>query len=707
MVAERRVGNLPEESNRLVGRRAELAQVTRACGRHRLVTVTGVGGVGKTRLARRAADELQPSFADGAWWMELSPLSPGMEALPYAVAEALPLADQTTRPMWEVIAEYLAGRKTLLVWNTCEHLVEECRQLAGTLLSMAPGLRILATSRRPLGLPAEEVLILDPLPVPVTDEDDTTDAMLLLADRAAQAVPGFTVTDADRAQLAALCRRLEGLPLALELAAARLREMPVAELNQRLDDRYAVLGDTDGGNYGVRPRWHQALRTAIGWSHELCTPAERLLWARLSVFAGSFDSEAARQVCADAQLPGEEVPSLLGALVEKSILTWVPTGGGERYRTLDTIREFGTFWLHELGEEEALRCRHRAYFLALARAGDAAWLGPHQFTWYDRMADEHDNLRAALEFCLAEPDGHAALELAGALWFFWYACGFAREGRHYLDRALAADTAPSGARTQALWAAGLAAVGLGDAESAAARSEEGLAAAEQQGDDALDPALGAFVCAVSLRGDLAAMEAVTDRIFALPQKDDVLTLAPLFGLQVRSHVLISAGEPAKALTHLERLRTLCDRHGERWTRAFCDYFQAQAELALGRPDAAQHHAREALRIKHRLHDRMAIGLLMDTLAVATGAAGQAERAAWLLGLAHQVWDTLGAPQMGQPQWVAARQACERQARAALGDHGYQLAFDTGHATDLDTGIAEALIPADPAPRSPAQPGATG
>ncbi|GGZ15079.1 ATP-binding protein [Streptomyces poonensis] len=708
MAAERRLGNLPKETNQLVGRRSELDQVARLCGRSRLVTVTGVGGVGKTRLARRVAGELQPGFADGAWWVELSPLSAGMEALPYAIAETLPLADQTTRPMLEVVAEYLAGRQALLVWDTCEHLAEDCREMAATLLTVAPGLRILATSRCPLDLACEEMLALDPLPVPGADDDEAADSVLLLADRAAQAVPGFTVTDANRAELAALCRRLEGLPLALELAAARLREIPLPELNRRLDDRYAILGTTDGPDYDADPPWHQALRTAIGWSHQLCTPAERLLWARLSVFADTFDAEAARQVCADAQLPGEEVPALLAALVEKSILTWVPTGGGERYRMLDTIREFGAFWLRGLGEEQAARRRHRDHYLTLAHEADAAWSGPGQTASKDRMSAEYANLRAALDFCLAEKDGRTALEMGGALGFLWYACGFARDGRHYLEQALALEQASSPARAKALWAASLVALVQGDTEAGSRLATAFQQAVAEEADATTAVAVLTLEGAsLTVSGRHTQAAKVLADLPPAPPADGRYHAAWVMARNTQALVHNHLGQFTDALATADDLCAECARRGETWSRAWGDYMRALAALGLGRASEAAAHARTALAGKQRLHDDMGIAMTTDLLASAAIASGRTEQAARLLGLAEQVWHTVGTPQAGIPELVAARTACEKQARHLIGDATYQTAFDAGYDTDLDTGIAEALTPPGPSPHAPLRPGPTG
>ncbi|GGM16272.1 hypothetical protein GCM10010129_70590 [Streptomyces fumigatiscleroticus] len=707
MAGEWRVGNLPEERDRLVGRQAQRAELARLVRRSRLVTVTGVGGVGKTRLAQSVAGELQPSFADGAWWVELSPLCDG-RALPFALAEALPLADQTTRPMLEVVAEYLAGREILLVWDTCEHLVDECRETVSALLAEAPNLRILATSRRPLVLPAEEVVALDPLPVPATDDGPAAgegdDAVVLLAERAAETVPGFTVTTANRRDLVALCRRLEGLPLALELAAARLRDMSLAELNQRLDDRYAVLGTTDGVDYGADPPWHQALRTAIGWSHQLCTPHERLAWARLSVFAGTFDMAAARRVCADERLPAARIPHLLASLVQDSIVEWTPTGAGERYRMLDTIREYGAHWLRGVGEEQTVRRRHRDHYLDLARTADASWIGPHQIIWYERTVAEHANLRAALDFCLAEQDGPSALELGGALWFLWSACGFAKEGRHYLDRALALDVSPGPVWAKAVWSCGRAAIILGDTETGLRLA--GVfrkAMAEETGEtDGTAVFAAAFLhgCSLSMQGRQQQAAEVLD---AVPRTRPGRGRydAEWFAVSItRAFVYVHLGRFADAMAVTEELVTESARCGETWARAYGDYVRAMAALGLGRAEEAAAHARTALDGKRRLHDSLGIALVIDVLAGAAVAAGRAHAAAWLLGIADQVWHTLGSPQMGSPELLAARKACEDQARCLIGDDAYRTAFHIGSTVAPEAGIAAASRGADcPAPPS--------
>ncbi|MER7345669.1 NB-ARC domain-containing protein [Streptomyces aurantiacus] len=688
-----RTGNLPPETRELYGRQQELAQIRGAFDDGaRLVTLAGVGGVGKTRLALRAAREAQPSFPDGVWWVELSSLRRGA-LLAHTVGEVLSVVDQTTRPMIDVLAEYLAGRELLLVLDTCEHLVHECALAADVLLRAAPGLRILVTSRRPLGTRAERPLTVDPLPVPEGEGGACggADAMALLAARAAEAVPGFAVTDANRPALVRLSRRLDGLPLAIELAAARLRDLSVAELTDKLDDRFTVLGTTDEVLDDAEPPWHQALRTAIGWSLELCTPAERLLWARLSVLAGGFDAQAARAVCADARLPEDTIPALLAALTDKSIVTWEPTGGGERYRMLDTIREFGAAWLRGLGEESTLRHRHRDYFRALARAGDAAWMGPDQIAWRDRMAVEHANLRAALDFCLAEQDGPSALQMGGTLWFLWYACGFAKEGEHYLDRALDLESAPGPDRAKALWARGLVGHTLGDAQIGLGFVDAFRKATADEADETA-PLAAALLEGASLVlcGRQARAAEVLDTAPRTPPSPGRYDAAwPL--LQVaRAFVHIQLGQVTEAAAVADGLCAVCDRHGETHVRAWGDYLRALAALALGRAQEAQAHARDALGGKRRVHDSLGIATALDVLATATLASGHAERAAQLLGTADRVWQTLGTPQMGAPDLLAARQACEAQARQALGDDTYETAFRASYDTDPDTGITHAL-----------------
>ncbi|WP_079170007.1 ATP-binding protein [Mangrovactinospora gilvigrisea] len=675
-------GGLPPEGTELIGRRTELARLRELLGASRLVTLTGVGGVGKTRLALRAAADARPAFPDGVWWVELSALRRG-SLLEQDIAEALPLTDQTTRPMIDILSDYLADRELLLVLDTCEHLVEDCALVAEALLEAAPGLRILATSLRPLGIEEERVLAVAPLPV--------EDAASLLAARAAETAPG---SPADRPELMRLSRRLDGLPLALELAAARLGEMTVPELADRLDDRFAVLGTTDSVVDEADPPWHQALRTTVGWSHELCSPAERLLWARLSVFAGGFDAVAAVGVCADEHLPHETIPGLLAGLADRSLLVPATAGrSGPRFRMLDTIRDFGSFWLRGVGEEHALRHRHAEHYRSMAHRADAAWMGPDQLVWHERAVAEHANLRAALEFCLAEGDANRAQDLAGALWFLWVACGFAREGRHFLDRALALAPSPGLVRAKALWARCSTASVQGDAEALGRFSAAFHAAV------AHDPDETAAVGDIQLRGRVHLANGQMKEALAVfetappsPPHDGRYPAAWFMAVSLEAFAHVFLGQAVEAAAIADEMRAACAGRGETWLRAWAEHMRALAALGLGRTEEAEALARAAVDGKRHLDDWTGIAMNIELLAAAAVRSGRAENAARLLGTAEVLWHTIGVPQSGVPVLIASHTACEDRTRELLGDEAYRTAFAAGRDAGPEAGIAYALAP---------------
>lgn len=442
-------GNLPLELNAFVGRDTELAELATALEAGRLVTVTGVGGVGKSRLAVRAA--ARSRVRDGAWLVDLTALRDA-ELLEHAVADALGLTDHTKRPPRQVLLGHLAERELLLVVDGFELLVDACASLVRDLLVHSPGLRVLAVGRRPLEIEGERLFPLAPMPGP--------DAAALFTDRAVAGLPGFALDDGNRADVMELCRRLDGIPLAVELAAGRLRALSPAQLLARLDDRFRLL---TGVRRDAPPR-HQTLRTAIGWSHELCAPRERLLWSRLSVFAGQFDLEAAEYICAGDGLPADDVLDVLDELLAQSIVTREVGPSGVRYRMLDTVRAYGADWLAAAGESGRLRRRHRDWFMGLATWCELDWFSPRQPEVAALVDLELPNLRAALEFCLTEDDQtHLGQYLAGTLWFYWAGCGRLAEGRHWLDRALELDGGHDDSRLKALWVLGYVAVQIGRA----------------------------------------------------------------------------------------------------------------------------------------------------------------------------------------------------------------------------------------------------
>ncbi|MCX5197457.1 NB-ARC domain-containing protein [Streptomyces sp. NBC_00249] len=668
------LGNLPPETASFVGRKRELACMDALLGDHRLITLTGVGGVGKSRLALRAAAAPGRRHRDGIWWVELSPLrDPAL--LTTTVAHAVGLADHSSHPLDEELCAWMADKELLLVLDTCEHLVPEVRHLVGELLQSAPGLTVLTTSRERLGTPGEQVFDVRPLPA----EGPDSDALALFRARALAATPDAAAAFADpaRARVAAeVCRRLDGIPLALELAGARLRLWTLEQIAQRLGARFQVLADT---RPTLAPR-HRTMRTAIGWSHELCEPVERLLWARLSVFTGDFDVAAARTVCAGGPLPAGRVERVLEGLVAKSVVRRTEErGAGARYLLLDTIREFGHDWLEELGEVRTVADRHAHWYAALCRAADTGWLGPGQVDWYRRTTAEHAQLRTALEHLLGT-DRAAALEMAGALWFFWFACGHVHEGRGFLERALSGVPPTGAAYTQALWALGLTMLLQGDMDDAQAVGAECTRAADRLADPERE-LRAAYLRAVSvlMPGDPAAALLLAGPRARAGHGGSTSGPGWLLCRLAGSYALCDLGRFEEAAEEAGALREACAELGERWLRAYADYVLAVAALGLGQHGEAARHVRAMLSGKRLLGDRFGIALGLDLLAVAVAALGDGELAARLLGTGHAWWRTVGRPQMGSPSLTALRDEGERRARAAIGDAAYESAFLGGAA----------------------------
>jgi predicted ATPase len=477
--------NLPTELTSFVGRRDEVAEVKRLLAGSHLVTLTGPGGVGKTRLALRAAAGLRRAFGDGVWLVRLDQLRE--EALvAQAVAGALGLQDRAGYAPEAALAEYLAGRQLLLVLDNCEHLVDAAAKLADQLLRAAAGLRVLATSREALTIDGETVLPVPPLAAPEAGQPLTAaglgvfPAVRLFEERAAQVVPGFALTEANTAAVAGICRRLEGLPLAIELAAAQTRVLSVEQIDARLGDRLGLL--TWGGR--ARPARQQTLRASIEWSWELCGPAERLLWARCSVFAGGFELDAAEGVCADHRLAAGDVLQLLAELAGKSVLGVGHGEGVARYRLPEPLRGYGQERLQESGEDTVLRRRHRDWHEQLARRTDTEWLSPQMTQWVPRLFREHANVAAAQDFCQAEPgEAEAGLRIAMYVWLWYYwILGHVSEGRYRLGQALARTAEPTVWRAQGLLLASFLATASGDRGAARALLEQGTTLAGQLDD---------------------------------------------------------------------------------------------------------------------------------------------------------------------------------------------------------------------------------
>ncbi|MFI7341196.1 ATP-binding protein [Streptomyces sp. NPDC050085] len=704
-------GELPAEATSFVGRRRELAQLAQLLTRARLVTLTGPGGVGKTRTAVRAAHALREDFASGVQLVELSALS-DPELLANTVAAALDLPEQTARPTLEVIAAHLEDQELLLLLDTCEHLVDACAMLCDELLRAAPGLRIVATSRQPLDVAGEHVLAIGPLGVPDPADGATgpaCDALTLFADRACAAVPGFTVNDDNRAEVLALCRRLDGIPLAIELAVSRLRVLSLDEMLTRLDDRFRLLA---GGRRTTVPR-HQTLRTAIGWSHDLSTESERLLWARLSVFAGELSLQAAEAVCGDAPdapeestLSADDVLTSLIGLVEKSVVIRVETPEGTRYRMLDTIREFGREQLDALGDGERTRRRHLAYFLDVAHCFEQEWTGDAQIPLLRALVRDRANVRVALEYCVASPQlACKGLQMATDLWGYWHTTGLLTEGRYWLRRTLDGCRDETPVRVKALWLTSWYMDIQGERGGNEALLKEAEALAARIG----DPVGAAWTLAFQahrryflgqMEGCAADFEEARTRMTGLGDDTGLLMLGFYGGF-----MLILDGEHEKGIAWCDDSLARGAVHpAEQWARGWALWVKSVGLWLKGDHDAAVACSREGLRSKAALHDLMGLAHFLEGLAWHAAQLRHFERVAALQGAADALWRrSVKEARFGIPVLHGLHADAAGQARSALGADGYHDAFEEGGRLPLDTVVDVALAEESAlAPDVPAQ-----
>ncbi|WP_017556073.1 LuxR C-terminal-related transcriptional regulator [Nocardiopsis baichengensis] len=683
---QRTAGALPRQLTGFVGREEEVARVTDLLGQGRLVTVLGPGGVGKTRIALHVAERVAPRYADGARFVELSGLR-DPELIAHTVASTLGLAEQDARCQLDVLLEYLRGRDLLLVLDTCEHLSDACAMLTEVVLRECPGVTVLATSRHALNVLGEFSHPVPPMPVPDPDDADALrhSAVELFERRAAAVVPGFALDETGRRDAVRLCRRLDGIPLAIELATVRLRALPLQRLVERLEDRFQLL---TGGSRAALSR-HQTLRTGIEWSHDLCTPQERVLWRRLSVFAGGFDAEAAEEVCAGDGLDRAEVLEALIGLVDKSVVLRADQGG-DRYRQLDTLREYGAERLAEAGEERELRGRHIERCRRLADRLDRRFT-EEQLGSFRALAAEHADIRVALEYAFGTAGWETrAAHLAASLWGYWQISGRLKEGRYWLSKAVEAlpEHAP-----ERVWPMGVRAY-LGTFRG---ELDEALADLDQATDLPEGPD-------ERLRGRIhlyrhLALVFAGRHDDAVPEYDaclaaakaagDFTTEVSLLAQQAYLHLLAGRLDEAVAvgaegLARLEGLDT------EMWLRSYILVITSAALTFKGDTDGAEAAAGPAIRMKRELGDF--VGLAYSLEVSALGALGQErlERAAWLLGAADPLWERAGERLGGTAIMEAFHQEAVRALCAGLGEGHFAELFAEGAEHPLDE-VADAAV----------------
>jgi predicted ATPase/DNA-binding CsgD family transcriptional regulator len=694
----RRVSGLPAEVSSFVGRRHEAAEVKRLLAASRLVTLTGVGGVGKSRLASRVASDLRRAFADGVRLVQLAELD-DPELVPQTVAEAMPIREHSSRPPTDVLIDHLHDKRALVVLDNCEHLLHACAVLAEVLLRSTPDLRILATSRQPLGVASEQTFAVPPLPLPdgtrpADGSPAYTDAVRLFAERAEAVLPGFAVTAANREAVERICSRLDGIPLAIELAAVRLRALSAEQLLERLDDRFRLL---TAGSRAV-PARHRSLRALIDWSDELCTDLERLLWARVSVFSDGLDLEAAEAVCAGDGIAREEVIDLVIGLVDKSVLIREEHPAGVRYRLLETIGQYGRERLAASGKEAALRRRHRDYYQRLSAEASTEPAGRSHAAWLTRLRLEHANLRAALECCFSEPaELRMGLTMATDLLYHWVTGDHLGEGRDWLDRGLAADTAPTEARARALCARGWLAIIQAEPDAATAMLDESRLIGERLGlERVLAWAVLLSAMVAMTRGDTASAVGLGEEAVARHRAtgDSAGLALALTRLCLACSWL---GDAPRAIRLGEGALAVCEAGGEGWHMAY-------ARMALGielwrEGDTRRASAleQESLRFNRALGDPRGTGLNLEVLAWIAAADEQYPRAAQLLGILRTTWRAAGGPLSGYRYLAGYHGDCEAGTREALGEAVFQAAAEHGAGLSRNDALAYALHEGRPAP----------
>ncbi|WP_327098899.1 protein kinase [Nocardia vinacea] len=689
----RGAGILPLELTSFVDRRTEVAEVKNLLASLRLVTLTGIGGVGKTRLALRAASTVRREFADGVWLVELADVSdPAL--LVVVVAGALGLRDESARPLRDVVVEFLSGRESLLVLDNCEQVAAAVAELVETWLRSCPNLQILATSREPLDIAGEVVLRVSPLPVPDPDGEVSGRgvaryaAVTLFSDRATAVVPGFELTEGNKATVARICARLDGLPLAIELAAARVRTMSPEQILQRLDDRYTLLTRASR----TAPTRQQTLRWCVDWSYALCTPSEQRLWSRLSVFAGGFELDAAEDVCG-ADLAADSPLDVLSSLVDKSILVRVEYKGVVRFRMLETLRDYGRQKLQEVGEYADMCGRHRDWYQRLALDAESGWISDRQPYWLARLEREQPNLREALEYCLAEDSEQAAeagLRITSALFMFWSFRGKYGEARSWIERVLthpARQSIPD--RVKALYVGCALAAMHGDLEAAATLLEQGRVLAEQA-PTPMTQALITYGDGVLefYRGELAAASTSFERAADIFRSDrsGYLYIAVLTGL---GWVHEMAGDAKRSVEYHRQVLSITEACGESLFRSSALRDIGIAAWLQGDWSRAIELVENSLRINRRMGSPVNAALSLDPLAWMAVDGGDTERAAVLLGAVQELWRSVGNPAsiVPMPQY---HDECVRLARSALGSRGYDSAIRCGQAMGMDEAVSYAL-----------------
>jgi predicted ATPase/DNA-binding CsgD family transcriptional regulator len=682
----RRPGNIPAEATSFVGRRQELSEIRKKFSEARLMSLVGPGGVGKTRLAIRLATEVRRSFTGGAWLIELAEvIDPALVS--HAAMAALDLRDQAATDPLALLLSYLRDKEVLLVVDNCEHLLAAVGRLVTEILRAAPGVKVLGTSREPLSVSGEHVIPVPPLelpapPVAQLDWHSGNEAVELFTTRAAAASGTFELTTSNQAAVAEVCRRLDGLPLAIELAAVRTRVLTVEQIRDRLTDRFALL---TGGSRAALPR-HQTLRTTIEWSHDLLSDGERTALRRLSVFAGRFSLEDVESVCAPAESPPTQALDLLSGLVDKSMLIKEDSRGFACYRLHETMREYARLKLTEAGEDAEVERRCADYYtsMCLRSMQEGRYLNLDWLEWADL---EIDNIRAVLQRFLLDGDLARGAGLAAALGWYWVTRATS-EGIRWLDEFLGTDDSPLDRLGWAYFIRGFLAVLKTDSEQARPALRIAVAAGRQAGGPAL---LSEALAMASIAENMAGNDAAASRLLADAQAAVSRVDYPPGAISVLQ---------AEALNGFHtgdfRAARSAASQGVRLARATNDQYSLEmmqlnlgsVALLAGDLSEARPLLEKALRLARRIDDRVGQFYLLDGLGCHAALTGNASRAAQLFGAAETARTEAGAKAMAffAPLYAKAKES----ASGALGASRFAALFDTGRHLGRDKAIRLAL-----------------
>ena len=723
--------NLPVQLTSFIGREREIAEVKGLLSTAHLLTLTGAGGSGKTRLGIQVAADMFDQYPDGAWLVELAALS-DPTLIPNAVASSLNVPEQRGRPFTETLVDFLHSKSLLLVLDNCEHLRPACAELADRLLRFCPTLRMLPTSREPLSIPGEVIWRIptlsfpDPQRLPSLEHLNRYEAVRLFVERAALNAPGFAVTTSNAPAVARVCQRLDGIPLAIELAAARVKALAVQQIASRLNDRFRLL--TGGARTGLAR--HQTLRATMDWSYDLLLEKERAVLRRLSVFAGGWMLEAAEAVCSGDGVDVSDILDLLTQLVDKSLVVMETRGEEARYRLLEMVRQYGLELLAEAEEDADTRRRHLNWYLGLVVQADPKLRGAEQQAWLERLEMEHDNLRAALERSTKEAgDTEAGLRLAGRLYFFWFMHGHESEGRQWLEKVLSRGAdASSSARAKALCGVGILARRQSDYKRAGASLQESLVLFRESGDrwgiglslhhlahvaeelgdfgkamalyeESLFPFREAghkWGVAASLNCSGEAMQRRGDYSGATPLFQESMTICReigdkwLLAYPVRNLGTVAAynGDYETATAFLEESLAIGRGTGDKWGMAYSQSTLGNVAFNQGNYKRAMALLKESLVLRREVGSKQGVAECLERLAGVAGAQGQSERAARLFGAAEALRASIGAPlaRVDRPDYDRNVTAT----RAGVDELAFATAWAEGRAMTLEQAIEHAL-----------------